>query len=156
MPCIEDLNYEILLGNSSYRECVDYIAANCDEIHYVLPGYRLFDLHLLGVPPIPLGSDGENIILPYLKPCHGSFVLRIHGKNELQVLRTAKRKVFRFDGTDFVVICWDGHICEKCPKKKVFFEGCRLVQCLNKPELSFKLIQTVVRFLETFSNHRRG
>jgi hypothetical protein len=56
MPSIEDLNYEILLGNSSYREC--------------------------------------------------------------QVLRTAKKKVFRFDGTDF--------------------------------------IQTVVRFLETFSNHRRG
>ncbi len=155
MPCIEELNYDILMGNSSYEECADYIISNFKEIYYVSPGYRLFDLHLIGIPPVPLGVDGENIIIPYLKPCKGCFVLKLEGKNELPALKNAKKEVIKFDGTNYAVACWQGNICEKCPRKKVFFEGCRLVQCLKKPELSFKLIQIAVRFLETFSNHRR-
>ncbi len=35
MPCIEELNYEILMGNSSYEECADYIISNFKEIYYV-------------------------------------------------------------------------------------------------------------------------
>lgn len=31
------------------------------------------------LPPIPLAVDGGDVILPYVKPCHGCFVLRIPG-----------------------------------------------------------------------------
>lgn len=106
------------------------------------------------LPPIPVGTDGENIIIPYLKPCSGSFVLKIKGKNELQVLRAAKKMVFRFNGTNHEVISWDGNICEKCLRKRAFFEGYRLMQCLKKPSLSFKLAKVAVRFLETIRNYK--
>lgn len=148
MPCIEELNYEILLGNSTYAECADYIISNFKEIHYVSPGYRLFDLHLIGIPPIPLGSDGENIIIPYLKPCKGCFVLKLRGKYELPALRNAKKEVIKFDGTNYAVACWQGNICEKCPRKRVFFEGYRMLQYLKRPNLYFKLIHFVIKSLE--------
>ena len=149
MPCIEDLNYEILLGNSSYDECADYIISNFKEIYYVSPGYRLFDMHLIGIPPIPLGSDGENIIIPYLKPCKGCFVLKLRGKNELPALRNAKKEVIKFDGTNYAVACWQGNICEKCPRKKVFLEGWRLLRHLERPNLYFKLTNFIIKSLET-------
>ena len=82
MPCIEDLNYEMLLGNSSYQECADYITSNFNE-----------------------------------------------------------------------VISWDGNICEKCPRKRAFFEGYRLMQCLKKPSLSFKLAEVAVKSIETIRKY---
>ncbi len=150
MACIEELNYEILLGNSTYQECTGYIKANFNEIYYVMPGYRIFDLHLIGIPPIPVGVDAENIVLPYLKPCRGSFVLKIQGINELQALRTSKKEVIEFDGINYEVICWDGDICEKCPRKRTFIEGYRLVQCLKRPGLSSKLVKVTIKSLEIF------
>ena len=150
MPCIEELNYEILLGNSSYQECADFITGNFNEIHYVLPGYCIFDLHLIGVPPIPVGVDEGNIIFPYLKPCRGSFVLKVPGKNELQALRTAKKVAIKLDGLDYSIICWDGNICEKCPRKRALLEGYRIVQYFKKPNLSHKMIQLFVRSIEVF------
>ncbi|NJD78397.1 MAG: DUF1894 domain-containing protein [Candidatus Methanoperedens sp.] len=51
-----------------------------------------FDMHLIRIPQIPAGADGENVILPSIKPCRESFVLKIKEKNEQQALRTAKKK----------------------------------------------------------------
>ncbi|MBU4374428.1 MAG: DUF1894 domain-containing protein, partial [Euryarchaeota archaeon] len=34
--------------------------------------------------------DGDFIIMPYVKPCHGSFVLRIPGKEEVGRMRKGK------------------------------------------------------------------
>jgi len=84
------MNYEILLPNSSFKECADYIKNNFKEIYYVPAGYRIFDNYLVGVPPIPIAVDNDNIIMPYVKPCHGSFVLRIPGKKEVESLRAGK------------------------------------------------------------------
>lgn len=148
MACIEELDYEILLGNSSCRECADYIKANFNEIYYVMPGYRIFDLHLIGIPPIPVGIDAEDIVLPYLKPCRGSFVLKIQGINEIQALRIQKKEVIKFDGVNYEVAYWDGNICEKCPRKRAFIEGYRLVQNLKRPGLSSKLVNVTIKFLE--------
>ena len=88
MSCIEELDYEILLPNSSIKECADYIKKNFKEIYYVRQGYRIFNTYLIGINPIPVAVDNDDIIMPYVKPCHGSFVLRIKGKGEVERLRT--------------------------------------------------------------------
>jgi hypothetical protein len=84
------MNYEILLPNSSFKECSDYIKKNFKEIYYVPAGFKIFDNYLVGVPPIPIGVDKEDIIMPYVKPCHGCFVLRIPGKEEVEGFRSGK------------------------------------------------------------------
>lgn len=90
MGCIEEMSYEILLGNTSFKECADFIKENYREIYYVPPGYKIFDVYLIGVPPIPLGVDDDFVILPYIKPCHGSFVLKVPGAEEIKNLRSSK------------------------------------------------------------------
>jgi hypothetical protein len=87
MGCIDEMNYEILLPNSSFKECTDFIKKNFKEIFYVPAGFKIFDTYLIGVPPVPIAVDCENIILPFVKPCHGCFVLRIPGKEEAERLR---------------------------------------------------------------------
>ncbi len=84
------MNYEILLPNSSFRECAEYIKKNFKEIYYVDAGFKIFDNYLIGVPPIPIAVDGDFIIMPYVKPCHGSFVLRIPGEEEVERMRKGK------------------------------------------------------------------
>jgi len=84
------MNYEILLPNSSFKESAEYIKKNFKEVYYVDAGFKIFDNYLIGVPPIPIAIDGDFIILPYVKPCHGCFVLRIPGKEEVGMLRAGK------------------------------------------------------------------
>ena len=88
MGCIDEQDYEILLPNSSLKECTAYIKKNFKEIFYVRQGYRIFDTYLIGDKTIPVAVDGDHVIMPYVKPCHGSFVLRIKGKAEVEKLRT--------------------------------------------------------------------
>lgn len=38
---------------------------------------------------------------------------------ELPVLRNAKKEVIKFDGTNYSVACWQGNICEKCPRSAI-------------------------------------
>jgi hypothetical protein len=92
MGCIDELNYEILLPNSSFKECAEYIKKIFKEIYYVEAGFKIFNNYLIGVSPIPIAVDGDDVILPYIKPCHGSFVLRIPGKEEAVRLRAGKNK----------------------------------------------------------------
>jgi hypothetical protein len=87
MGCIEEMKYEILLANSSFKECREYIKKNCSEIYTVDPGFKLFELHLIGVPPVLIGVEGSNVIFPYTKPCYGTFLLKIEGREEIERLR---------------------------------------------------------------------
>ncbi len=90
MGCIDELDYEILLPATSIKECADYIKRNFKEIYYVRQGYRIFDTYLIGSNSIPVAVDNDYVILPYVKPCHGSFVLRIKGRAEVERLRAGK------------------------------------------------------------------
>ena len=87
------MNYEILLPNSSFKECAEYIKKNFTEIYYVPAGFKIFDNYLVGVPPIPIAVDNDHIIIPYVKPCHGCFVLRLPGKEEVQRLRVGGNEI---------------------------------------------------------------
>ncbi len=51
MGCVESMNYEVLLRDGSFKECRDYIKEHFSEYIDVQPGFKVFDIHLIGVPP---------------------------------------------------------------------------------------------------------
>ncbi|MCK4652409.1 MAG: DUF1894 domain-containing protein, partial [Methanosarcinales archaeon] len=61
MGCIEEMNYEILLKNTSFKECREFVESNFKEIYKVKPGYKMFDVYLIGVPPVVIGIDGDHV-----------------------------------------------------------------------------------------------
>ncbi|MCZ7356561.1 MAG: DUF1894 domain-containing protein [Candidatus Methanoperedens sp.] len=90
MGCVDELEYEVLLASSTIAECADYIKKNFKEIYYVHQGYKIFNTYLIGSNPIPVAVDDDHVIMPYVKPCQGSFVLRIKGKDEVERLRAGR------------------------------------------------------------------
>jgi len=90
MGCIELMEYEILLSGITFKEGREFIRRNFNKIYEVEPGYKLFDVYLIGIPPILIGIEGSHIIFPYVKPCHGTFVLKI--KDGEEIVRLIKKK----------------------------------------------------------------
>jgi hypothetical protein len=90
MGCIESLPYEVLLRGGSFKECRDYIRNHFKESIEVKPGFKVFDTHIIGVPPISIGLDGDFVIFPFTKPCHGTFLLRVEDRAEAERLRKRK------------------------------------------------------------------
>ncbi len=91
MGCVESMNYEIIIRNATFKESRDYIRKNCKESIDVPPGFKVFDIHLIGLPPIAIGLDDDFIIFPYTKPCHGTFLLRVEDTAEAARLRALKK-----------------------------------------------------------------
>lgn len=91
MGCVESMNYEIVLKGASFRESREYIRAHFNEYLDVQPGFKVLDIHLIGLPPVTLGIDGDFIIFPYTKPCHGTFLLRVEDAKEAARLRALKK-----------------------------------------------------------------
>jgi hypothetical protein len=87
MGCIESLKYEIILRDASFRQCREYVRANCREYVDVDPGFKIFDKHIIGVPPISIGFDGDVIIFPFTKPCYGTFLMKIEDHDEAERIR---------------------------------------------------------------------
>ena len=92
MGCIEELKYETVLSHASFRECRDYVKEHFSERYEVEPGYKIFDSYIIGLPPIIIGIDGDTVVFPYTKPCHGTFLLRIESPEEIARLRAMKPK----------------------------------------------------------------
>ncbi|HNX17815.1 MAG TPA: DUF1894 domain-containing protein [Methanoregula sp.] len=92
MGCVEALSYEILIRNASFKESRDYIRKNFSESIDVDPGFKVFDVYVIGVPPIAIGLDGDFVIFPYTKPCHGTFLLRVEDATEAGRLRALVKK----------------------------------------------------------------
>lgn len=91
MGCIESLPYEIILRGSSFKESREYIHRHFKEYRDVQPGFKVFDTHIIGIPPIAIGLDGDFVIFPFTKPCHGTFLLRIENPVEAARLRALKK-----------------------------------------------------------------
>ena len=89
MGCIEELPHEVILSRASFAECRAYVERHCPRYCHVDPGFRLFESYLIGVPPIAIGVDGDAVLFPYTKPCHGTFLLRI--EDAAEVARLAPR-----------------------------------------------------------------
>jgi hypothetical protein len=94
MGCIESMKYEIILRDASFKECRDHIRANYKEYVDVDPGFKIFDKHIIGIPPISIGFDGDVIIFPFTKPCYGTFLMKIEDPDEAARIRqyAAKKK----------------------------------------------------------------
>jgi hypothetical protein len=90
MGCIESLPYEVILRGASFKECRDHIRNHFKESIEVKPGSKVFDTHIIGVPPISVALDGDFVIFPFTKPCHGTFLLRVEDKAEADRLRKRK------------------------------------------------------------------
>jgi hypothetical protein len=88
------MKYEIILRDASFKECRDYIRANFREYVDVDPGFKIFDKHIIGVPPISIGFDGDVIIFPFTKPCYGTFLMKVEDPDEAARIRqyAAKKK----------------------------------------------------------------
>jgi len=90
--CIEELKYETVLSQASFKECRDYVKEHFTEHYEVEPGYRIFESYIIGLPPIFIGVEGNAVFFPYTKPCHGTFLLRIESPEEVERLRKMKKK----------------------------------------------------------------
>jgi len=75
--CIEQMDYEILLEKATFKDSLHYITEHAAKVYYVEPGFKVFDRRLIGVPPVPVGIGPTYIMVTYVKPCHGSFVLKL-------------------------------------------------------------------------------
>jgi len=88
LGCLEEMKYEVLLSQCSFKEAREYIKKNFKDTVEVPPGYRILNVHLIGVPPLLIGIDGDRVIFPYTKPCYGTFVLRVEAADEIGRLRS--------------------------------------------------------------------
>lgn len=93
MSCIEQMKYDLLLERVSFKEAKEFIEKNSDEVYYVDPGYKIFkDYYIIGVPPIAIGAKGDELLFTYVKPCHGTFVMKIKSEEEIQRLRDREKE----------------------------------------------------------------
>ncbi|QXO93980.1 DUF1894 domain-containing protein [Methanospirillum purgamenti] len=91
MGCIEELSYNILAKGMSFPKSRQYIEKTYAEVYHIMPGTKIFGDPLIGPPPIAIGIEGDLIVFPYVKPCHGTFLLSIEDSNEaLRIRQTAK------------------------------------------------------------------
>ncbi len=90
MGCLESLPYEVLLSKISFKESREFLS-RYQEKYDIEPGYRMFDLNIIGVPPIRVAVDGNALIFPFTKPCHGTFLIKVpEATEEIERLRNRK------------------------------------------------------------------
>jgi hypothetical protein len=79
MACLNDYDYDILLSHETYPVSEKFILSKYWETYYVEPGYSVLGLRILGSDYVPIAVEDntDNLILPYTKPCMGTFVVRI-------------------------------------------------------------------------------
>jgi hypothetical protein len=93
VSCVEQMKYDLLLERVSFKEAKEYIEKHSDEVYYVEPGYKIFkDYYVIGVPPIAIGAKGDELVFTYVKPCHGTFVMKIKSEEEIQRLRDKEKE----------------------------------------------------------------
>jgi hypothetical protein len=88
MGCIEELKFEILAKGITFKECREFITKYSPTIYHIQPGTKLFGEGIIGNPPIAVGTDGKNVVFPFVKPCHGTFILKIEDPDEAARLAT--------------------------------------------------------------------
>lgn len=81
MVCLSEYNFEILLKNTTLKECENFIKENAEEMYLVPGGYTIKGIFLLGTA-IPVGFSGNAILFQFIKPCFGLFVIRMKNESE--------------------------------------------------------------------------
>ncbi len=92
MACLRGYKYEIILKNTTLKECEDFIKGLSEDVYLVPGGYKVKDFILLGITA-PVGFSGNDIIFQFTKPCFGFFVLRLNNEaEEVKKLRNQYKK----------------------------------------------------------------
>ena len=94
MGCLENMNYEILAKNCSFKEAREIIREICSEKYEVPAGFKLLDKPLLGIPPILVGIKDEKLVYGYTKPCHGTFVVVVEDPEGMDNVRKNGKPVW--------------------------------------------------------------
>ena len=92
MGCLENMNYEVLAKNCSFKEARELIKAECSERYEVPAGFKLLDKPLIGIPPILVGIKEEKLVYGYTKPCYGTFVVRVEDSDGVLSVRKNGKK----------------------------------------------------------------
>jgi Uncharacterized protein conserved in archaea len=93
MSCVQNLGYEVILEYTSFKESREYIEKHYTEVYYVDPGFLLFEKRMIGVPPIAVAIEGgDTVILPYTKPCFGTYLLRVQDEEGAAYVRANARR----------------------------------------------------------------
>jgi len=95
MGCLENMNYEILAKNCSFKEARELISKECQERYEVPPGFKLLDKALIGIPPILVGIKDEKLVYGYTKPCHGTFVVVVDDSEGVASVRKNGKGIFK-------------------------------------------------------------
>jgi hypothetical protein len=92
MVCLRGYDFEILLKNTTLKECEIFIK-DCSEEAYLVPGgYKVKGITLLGTTS-PVGFSGNSILFRHTKPCFGFFALKIENEaEEIKKLREQYKK----------------------------------------------------------------
>ncbi|HHV24291.1 MAG: DUF1894 domain-containing protein [Methanosarcina sp.] len=92
MACLREYRYEILLKNTTLKECEDYIKKCSEDVYLVPGGYKVKGITLLGMAS-PVGFSGSDIIIQFTKPCFGFFVIKLENEaQEVKKLRDQYKK----------------------------------------------------------------
>ena len=94
MGCLENMNYEVLAKNCSFKEAREIIKSNSKERYQVPPGFKLLDKPLIGIPPIIIGIANEKLVYSYTKPCHGTFVVVVDDHEGVEHVRRDGKPVW--------------------------------------------------------------
>jgi hypothetical protein len=87
LTCLDEIEYEVLLKSVSFKEARKLIEDNSEKVCYVKPGYKIFQkCYLIGVPPIPMGIRGSDLIIPIVRPRLGTSVVRVSAEQEIKRL----------------------------------------------------------------------
>jgi hypothetical protein len=92
MTCLREYRYEILLKNTTLKECENYIKGHSEDVYLVPGGYKVKGITLLGMTS-PVGFTGNEIIFRFTKPCFGFFVIKLDNEaEEIKKLRDQYKK----------------------------------------------------------------
>ncbi len=92
MGCLESLPYEVLMKNISFKEAREHLSG-IPEKYDVPPGFELFGIRIIGVPPIRIAIDNNSVIFPFTKPCYGTFLVKVKDADEeIAKIRSLKLK----------------------------------------------------------------
>jgi hypothetical protein len=93
--CVNKLNGTILLTDATPDQVNEYIRRKCKEYYAMVPGFIFRDVTILLKAPMLVGLQNrrKKILLPFTKPCTGTFLYEVAAKEaELDFIRSALEK----------------------------------------------------------------
>jgi hypothetical protein len=89
MVCLTEFDHEILLKNTTLKECQEFIKEHAEDVYLVPGGCKIRGFILLGAA-VPVGFSRDDILFQFTKPCFGFFVIKL--KNEAEEVKRLRKQ----------------------------------------------------------------